>query len=137
MYVNGVLVWGEEPDGTVPTKSDYVPKRSAQGGAGTEDPTKETQSETVSQEGPTGDTSLKPTCLGDANLDKNVNIADAVLVMQVATNPDKYAKGKTSLSITEQGEINADVDGKKGLSNNDALLIQKFKLGLIDKFPVE
>ena len=71
---------------------------------------------------------------GDANLDGNVNIADAVLVMQVATNPDKYAQGKSELSIKPQGEINADVDGKKGLSNSDALLIQKFKLGLIDKF---
>ncbi len=27
MYVNGVLVWGTEPDGTKPTKSDYVFKR--------------------------------------------------------------------------------------------------------------
>ena len=56
--------------------------------------------------------------------------------MQVATNPDKYAKGKTALSITETGEANADVDGKKGLSNQDALLIQKFKLGLITDFPI-
>ena len=74
------------------------------------------------------------TVAGDANLDGIVNIADAVLVMQVATNPDKYAQGKSELSIKPQGEINADVDGKKGLSNSDALLIQKFKLGLIDKF---
>ena len=71
---------------------------------------------------------------GDANCDGNVNIADAVLVMQVATNPDKYAQGKSEYSITAQGEINADVDGKAGLTNADALLIQKFKLGLIDKF---
>ena len=56
--------------------------------------------------------------------------------MQVATNPDKYGRGKTDLSIKEQGEANADVDGKKGLSNQDALLIQKFKLGLITDFPI-
>jgi hypothetical protein len=68
---------------------------------------------------------------GDANIDGNVNIADAVLVIQVATNPDKYAQGKSEFSITAQGEKNADVDGKAGLSNEDALLIQKFKLGLI------
>ena len=54
--------------------------------------------------------------------------------MQVATNPDKYAQGKSEFSITAQGEINADVDGKAGLSNSDALLIQKFKLGLIKEF---
>ena len=70
---------------------------------------------------------------GDANLDSQVNIADAVLVMQVATNPDKYAQGKSDLSIKPQGEVNADVDGKKGLSDSDALVVQKFKLGLIDK----
>lgn len=73
----------------------------------------------------------EPTLKGDANLDNNVNIADAVLVMQAATNPDKYAVGKTEYSITLQGEVNADVDGKAGLTNKDALLIQKFKLGLI------
>ncbi len=71
------------------------------------------------------------TILGDANGDGSVNIADAVLVMQVATNPDKYDVGKTSNSITEKGKRRADVDGKKGLSNADALLIQKFKLGLV------
>jgi len=71
---------------------------------------------------------------GDANIDGYANIADAVLVMQVATNPDKYAQGKSEFSITAQGEINADVDGKAGLTNADALLIQKFKLGLINKF---
>lgn len=71
---------------------------------------------------------------GDANCDGKVNIADAVLVMQVATNTDKYAQGKSEFSISAQGEINADVDGKAGLTNEDALLIQKFKLGLIDKF---
>ena len=77
---------------------------------------------------------LAPTLKGDANLDEQVNIADAVLVMQVATTPDKYAQGKSDVSIKPQGEINADVDGKKGLSNSDALMIQKFKLGLIKKF---
>ena len=94
-----------------------------------------------------GETPTKPTSqsstadsktlYGDANCDKQVNIADAVLVMQVATNPDKYAQGKSEVSIKPQGEINADVDGKKGLSNADALLIQKHKLGLIKSFPVE
>ena len=56
--------------------------------------------------------------------------------MQVATNPDKYAQGKSDLSITAKGEKNADVDGKAGLTNSDALLIQKFKLGLVQKLPV-
>ena len=54
--------------------------------------------------------------------------------MQVATNPDKYAQGNSEVSITSMGATNADVDGVKGLSNSDALLIQKFKLGLIKDF---
>ena len=88
------------------------------------DPDHEEESSTSTEE------ELKMTKWGDANLDKTTNIADAVLVMQVATNPDKYAVGKTDLSIKPQGVVNADVDGKKGLSNSDALLIQKYKLGL-------
>ena len=93
----------------------------------------ETTSEPESESDTQIATAIKmiPTLLGDANLDKQVNIADAVLVMQVATNPDKYGQGKTDVSIKPQGEVNADVDGKKGLSNADALLIQKFKLGLV------
>lgn len=80
---------------------------------------------------------FSPTLLGDANVDDQVNIADAVLVMQVATNPDKYAQGRTKNSISALGELNGDVDGVKGLSNADALLIQKYKLDKIKKFPVE
>jgi len=72
---------------------------------------------------------------GDANEDGSVNIADAVLVMQVATNPDKYDVGKTDKSISENGKKLADVDGKKGLTNSDALAIQKFKLGLVQTLP--
>ena len=76
----------------------------------------------------------KTTLRGDANLDNNVNIADAVFVMQVATNPDKYGPdSKNPCSITQQGYINADVDGVKGLTNKDALRIQQYKLGLIDE----
>ncbi len=140
MYVNGVLVWGEEPDGTVPTKSDYVPKRSAQGGTGIEeDPTKETESASVTDTvDPTSSCCEHTiTIYGDANLDDQVNIADAVLVMQVSTNPDKYDLGKSDLSIKEIGWNNADVDENGSLNNKDALLIQKYKLGLIDKLPVE
>ncbi len=76
----------------------------------------------------------EPTLKGDANLDGQVNIADAVLVMQVSTNPDKYGRDKSEFSIKLQGEVNADVDGSAGLTNKDALLIQKFKLGLIKEF---
>ncbi len=123
VYADGVLVGGVEPDGTKPEEPSSEPS------------TAKTTTSTASTS--TVTTGPAVTLYGDANCDKNVNIADAVLVMQVATNPDKYAKGKTSNSITATGEANADVDGKKGLTNSDALLIQKHKLGLIKSFPVE
>jgi hypothetical protein len=61
---------------------------------------------------------------GDANEDGLVNMADAVLIMQSVTNPDKY-------KLTAKGEANADVDGITGVTNKDALRIQQFKLNII------
>ena len=61
---------------------------------------------------------------GDANCDKTVNLADAILIMQAKANPNKY-------SLTEQGTLNADVDENgNGITNKDALRIQRFLLGL-------
>ncbi len=80
---------------------------------------------------PTEDTTGSNYLAGDANCDAQVNMADAVLIMQAISNPDKYGKGKTS-GITAQGEQNGDVESTgNGLTNKDALQIQKFKLGLI------
>ena len=67
------------------------------------------------------------TLLGDANCDSIVNIADAVAIMQAKSNPDKY-------QLSEQGLINADVDGNVGVTMMDALEIQKYVAKLIDKF---
>ena len=122
VYADGVLVGGVEPDGTKPEEPSSEPSSKS---------TTTTTTSTVTT------SANKVTLYGDANCDKQVNIADAVLVMQVSTNPDKYAQGKSSSSISATGEANADVDGKKGLTNSDALLIQKHKLGLIKSFPVE
>lgn len=60
---------------------------------------------------------------GDANEDGEVNLADAVLIMQCMANPAKY-------SLTEQGKLNADVVDNDGVTNKDALEIQKYTLGL-------
>ena len=67
---------------------------------------------------------------GDANCDDQVNMADAVYVMQCVTNPDKY-------QFEGNGERNADVDGTPGITNKDALCIQQLKLSIISQFPVE
>ncbi|MBR4626250.1 MAG: carbohydrate-binding domain-containing protein [Ruminococcus sp.] len=66
---------------------------------------------------------------GDANCDGEVNMADAVLIMQSIGNPDKY-------QLTDKGADNADVfDRGDGVTNRDALSIQKYKLGLINTLP--
>jgi len=115
MYVDGELVWGIEPDGTTPST----------------EPVTRPQPETNSDDPTDRPTSDEDYLRGDANCDKEVNMADAVLIMQAISNPDKYGKGMAD-GITDQGEKNGDVDGDgDGLTNKDALRIQKFKLGLI------
>ena len=85
---------------------------------------------TVSQ---TSDTTSADYRKGDANCDGNVDMADAVLIMQSLANPDKYGvNGTDSHHITSQGLSNGDVDtGSKGLTSNDALEIQRYLLGLV------
>ena len=64
-------------------------------------------------------------------------MADVVLIMQSLCNPDKYGLNGTDPShITLQGLANADVSANKdGVTNYDALVIQKFLLELIDSLP--
>ncbi len=68
----------------------------------------------------------------DANCDLEVNMADAVLIMQYISNPDKYGENGTDKNhITEQGKKNADIAGENdGVTNADALAIQKKLLKL-------
>jgi hypothetical protein len=82
-------------------------------------------------EAPTSGTELEK---GDANGDNSIDMSDVVIVMQACLNPKKYGVNGTSPDrITADGEKAGDVDGKAGLTANDALLIQKFALKLIDK----
>ena len=59
---------------------------------------------------------------GNANCDGKINLTDVVLIMQSLSNPDKYG-------------LNGDVSGNDGITNLDALTIQKFMLELITKLP--
>lgn len=65
---------------------------------------------------------LKATLYGDANCDNEVNMADAVLIMQSVSNPNKYC-------LSPIGIKNGDLDGN-GITNYDALAIQKMLLKL-------
>ena len=72
---------------------------------------------------------------GDANLDSRVDISDAVLVMQSLANPSKYGESGTDKNhLTAEGKLNADVVGNDGITNLDALEIQKYTLRLIEEF---
>ena len=64
--------------------------------------------------------------VGDANVDGNVNLNDAVAILQNVALSTKYP-------LTEQGRINADVyeRGVWDVSGLDALSIQKYDAGLI------
>ena len=77
------------------------------------------------------------TLWGDANCDGNVNMADAVLIMQSIAKPDMYGvDGSDNARITAQGLANADVcDNGDGVTSKDALSIQKFKLNIISSLP--
>lgn len=66
---------------------------------------------------------IKGSVKGDANNDGAVDMADVVLIMQSVSNPDKY-------SISEQGRLNADIDGG-GITAGDAQTVQKKLLGLV------
>ena len=64
---------------------------------------------------------------GDANEDGELDISDAVLIMQVLSNPNAY-------TLTEQGAKNADVIGEDGVTAMDALEIQKYTIKLPSVF---
>lgn len=67
---------------------------------------------------------------GDTNCDGQLDMADAVLIMQSLANPNKYGiNGTADTRITVQGRENADMDGN-GLTVGDAQIIQRKLLGL-------
>lgn len=122
MYVNGILVWGTEPDGT-----KAVPGADVNTG----------------EKPPVTNPTTKPTdgpdevLWGDANCDGEVQMSDAVLVLQSLANSDVFGvSGSDANHITNRGAANADVyDNGSGLTSQDALSIQKYLLRLITKLP--
>ena len=67
---------------------------------------------------------------GDANCDGQVDLSDAVMIMQALANPNKYGiDGTAERHLTEQGQINGDIDGD-GITVGDAQAIQMKLLGL-------
>ena len=78
---------------------------------------------------------LTVTMWGDVNLDSKVDVADEVLIMNSLANPNKYGLG-CAQGITAQGMVNGDVYlNGNGITNSDALAIQKFILKSIKQLP--
>ncbi|MBR6968965.1 MAG: InlB B-repeat-containing protein [Ruminococcus sp.] len=75
---------------------------------------------------------------GDVNCDGTVDMADAVLIMQAISNPNKYGVDGTSNNrLTASGRSNADVDQTSpGMTSADALAIQKYLLGAVETLPI-
>ncbi|SEH40776.1 Pectate lyase [Ruminococcus flavefaciens] len=66
---------------------------------------------------------------GDANGDGEIDMSDIVLIMQSLANPNKYR-------IAPENLTNADVNQRgNGITNGDALAIQKYLLHLIPTLP--
>ena len=70
------------------------------------------------------------TLKGDTNCDGQVDLSDAVMIMQALANPNKYGiNGTAENHLTEQGKLNGDMNGD-GLTVGDAQAIQRMLLGL-------
>ncbi|MBR6386131.1 MAG: endo-1,4-beta-xylanase [Ruminococcus sp.] len=78
----------------------------------------------------TGDAPAEKTLYGDANLDGNVSVSDAVAILQYLANSEKYP-------LDEQARKNADVDGQAGVTGKDAAVIQLYDAGSVTTLPVK
>ncbi len=125
VYINGNLYYGEEPDGSsadgnaspVTTKPAVTTTTSA------------TSSSTMPSDTTTTSVINSKLVYGDANLDNNVTVADAVAILQHCANRDKY-------ELKGQALDNADVFNRgDGITAKDALSIQKFDAKAIKELP--
>ncbi len=66
---------------------------------------------------------------GDANEDGKVSISDAVAILQYLANAEKFP-------LSEQGKLNADVDGVAGVTGKDAAVIQMYDAGVVSALPI-
>lgn len=67
---------------------------------------------------------------GDANNDGEVTVADAAAILQYLGNAEAFP-------LSADGLANADVDGTKGITPNDALAVQKYCSELVTQLPMK
>ncbi|MBR6579698.1 MAG: endo-1,4-beta-xylanase [Ruminococcus sp.] len=143
-YVSAVILWGVTDDQSWRGKqypllfdADYKAKKAFHSiiegyEVPAEPPTNPPVTPTEPQpseptDDPVDNPDVEVTLLGDANCDGKVTIADSTAILQSIGNPDKYG-------LSDEGTANADVDGTKGITANDALGIQKYDAKLISDF---
>lgn len=110
MYVDDVLVWGTEPDGTKPDLSQ---------------PTTKPVTPTTEPEMPTGNGKV---LIGDANDDGFINMGDVTTIIQHIGNKAVY-------ELKGQGLANADTNADGQVTGVDALAIQYLIAGQITSLP--
>ena len=134
MYVNGKLAWGIEPDGTeakpLADIGEGTPINPVNGTDATKPvtTTSETTTSTATTSATASESAPAPTgkTPGDVNLDKQITVADAILIARIAAED-------TAVKVTEQGMVNASVDGKDGVTSDDVAQILKVLAGIITK----
>lgn len=114
IYDNGVLIFGEEPDGTSPK------------------PTTKPSINPVPTPTPTGNSSPVPSSpvviKGDLNNDSKVNSTDYSLLR-------RYILNIVTEFAYENGQYAADVDGNGKINSTDYTLMRRFILGIVTEFP--
>ncbi len=124
LYINGELYYGTEPDGT-----------SADGGMtiqATEPKPTETTTTTT-----TTTTTLNPSVTnllyGDANDNGDIEVADAVFVLQGIADPSN-----DEFTLTDNGKKQANCNNPEGsgIDAQDALAIQQYMAEMISSLPV-
>ena len=136
------IVEGKEP-GAEPARTTINPDGPGSGNTTTTTAAttvSEAESTTTKEETTvtTVDTPVEKPVYGDANLDGEVSLADAVLIMQSIANPSKFGTdGTDENKLTEQGKLNADCcNNGDGVTTKDALAVQKYSLKLVESLPI-
>lgn len=126
------IVYGKLANGTSTPTAPVTTTKAAE-------TTTKPASTTTAKPAETASAEDKDILYGDSNCNGSVDLSDAVLIMQYLSNPSKYGdNGSDKSHMTEKGKRNSDVTGKgDGVTNLDALAIQRYQLKLVDKLPTD
>lgn len=129
VYDDGVLVGGIEPDGSTPVKEEKPTTQPTTAATKPVTTTTTTTTITTTAAVPTTEPPVDEIVYGDADCSGDVNINDAVKIMSFVSNSSQYP-------LSDKGANNADVSSRgDGISNMDALSVQKWIAQIIEELP--